>query len=136
MFYPSDPRLRAMLAGVAVCLMTAVLLPLRGHFNLATIALLLMIAVVGGGIWFGRTAGFAAAVLASLSLNFFFIPPYHTLSIAHTENIIAFFAFLVTGVLAGHLSATARDEARRADQQRAHAELLYEELQRAVEMRR
>jgi two-component system sensor histidine kinase KdpD len=125
-----------MLAGLAVCLMTTVLLPLRNHFNLATIALLLMIAVVGCGIWFGRTAGSAAAVLASLSLNFFFIPPYHTLSITHTENIIAFIAFLVTGVLAGHLSATARDEARRADQQRAHAELLYEELQRAVEMRR
>jgi two-component system sensor histidine kinase KdpD len=136
MFYPSDPRLRAVLAALAVVLATLALLPLRAHFNLATIALLLMIAVVSSSVWFGRTAALAAALLASVSLNFFFIPPYHTLSITHTENIIAFVAFLVMGVLAGHLSATAREEARRADQQRTHAEVLYEELQRAVEVRR
>lgn len=136
MFLPADPRLRIFYASLVVFFATAALLPLRAHFNLAAISLLLMIAVVGASIRFGRLAAFAAAVLASLSLNFFFILPYHTFSIAHTDNIIAFIAFLVTGVLAGHLSATAHEEAQRAEQQRAQAELLYAELQRSVDVRR
>ena len=136
MFLPADPRLRVLYASLVVFFATAALLPLRAHLNLAAIALLLMIAVVGASIRFGRLAAFAAAVLASLSLNFFFIVPYHTLSIAHTDNVIAFVAFLVTGVLAGHLSATAHEEAQRAEQQRAQAEVLYAELQRSVDVRR
>jgi K+-sensing histidine kinase KdpD len=136
MFLPADPRLRVFYGSLVVFFTTAALLPLRAHLNLAAIALLLMIAVVGGSIRFGRLAAFAAALLASLSLNFFFIPPYHTLSIARTDNVIAFVAFLVTGVLAGHLSATAHEEAQRAEQQRAQAESLYAELQRSVDVRR
>ncbi len=136
MFLPSDPRLRVLYASLVVFFATAALLPLRSHLNLAAIALLLMIAVVGAGVRFGRLAAFAAALLASLSLNFFFIVPYHTLSIAHTDNVVAFIAFLVTGVLAGHLSATAHEEAQRAEQQRAQAELFYAELQRSVDVRR
>jgi len=136
MFLPADPRLRILYASLVVFFTTAALLPLRAQLNLAALALLLMIAVVGASIRFGRLAAFAAAVLASLSLNFFFIVPYHTLSIAHTDNIIAFAAFLVTGLLAGHLSATAHEEAQRAEQQRAQAEVFYAELQRSVDLRR
>ena len=111
----------------------ALLLPLRAHVNVAVIALLLMLAVVGSALRLGRAAAFAAALFAAFALNFFFIPPYYTLNIAATENLLAFAVFLLTGLVIAQLSSAAREHAQRADEQRAHAEKLYAELQDAVE---
>lgn len=58
--------------------------------------------------------------------TFFFLPPYHTLSIDDPRNWVALFGFFVVAITVGQLSATAK---RRAEE----PERLFEELQEAFE---
>ncbi|MEU7875616.1 ATP-binding protein [Dactylosporangium sp. NPDC049140] len=94
-------------AGLAAA--TAVLEPLRGHLSLASVTLLYLVpvaaAAAAGGLW----PALGAAVAADLLLNFFFVPPLHTLSVASFDNAIA----LVVYVLVAAAVAVAMDVVER-----------------------
>ena len=62
--------------------------------------------------------GVLAAVLAGLGFNFFFLPPLYTFTIEDPRNVVAFFVFLVCGLLIGRLSATARVRLRQVEAER------------------
>jgi two-component system sensor histidine kinase KdpD len=74
-----------------------------------------LVAAAAHGVW----AGVAAAILASLSFNFFFIPPVFTLLVADREELFALAAFLVAGILTGSVAGRMRQQADRA---RRHAQ--------------
>ncbi|MGI5239479.1 sensor histidine kinase [Dactylosporangium sp. CA-139066] len=80
-------------AGLAVA--TAVLEPLRGDLSLASVALLYLVPVAAaaavGGLW----PALGAAVGADALVNFFFVPPYHTLAVASTDNAIVLVVYVV-----------------------------------------
>ena len=85
--------LAAMALGVA-------LIPLRtatSASNLAFVFLVLTIVVAEIG---GRAAGLATAVVSALSLNFFLTEPYLTLTINKPDDIVAFLALAVSGLIA------------------------------------
>ncbi len=68
----------------------------------------------------------AAAVVATVCLNVFFLPPVGTLTIADPQNWVALAVFLVTGIVASQLSGRARRrnveaEARQRDLERLYA---------------
>jgi hypothetical protein len=65
--------------------------------NLALVFLLYTIVVAELG---GRGAGLVTAVVSALSLNFFLTPPYLTLTIDHPDNVIAFVALALSGLVA------------------------------------
>jgi two-component system sensor histidine kinase KdpD len=98
----------------------ALLLPLREETAIPTVLLLvltlvLLIAAIGGTL-----VGAVAAVFGSLLVNWFFVPPYNTLTIAEFENVIALAVFVAVAVTVGSLVVTA---ARRAiEAQRARLE--------------
>lgn len=117
--------------GVAV--LTTALLSLRSRLNIATVALLLLLPVFACAIRFGRVAAFVSAVSAAVSLNFFFIPPFYTLSIGSSQNVAVFGVFIGTGFIVAELSSRAREQAEQAQQQRTQAEHLYAELARTIE---
>jgi two-component system sensor histidine kinase KdpD len=48
------------------------------------------------------------SIVAMLCLNFFFLPPVGTFTIADPHNWVALFAFLAVSLIASHLSAVAR----------------------------
>jgi two-component system, OmpR family, sensor histidine kinase KdpD len=48
------------------------------------------------------------SIAAMLSLNFFFLPPVGTFTIAEPQNWVALFAFLAVSLVASNLSAVAR----------------------------
>jgi two-component system sensor histidine kinase KdpD len=76
-------------------------------------------AAVVGGVW----SGVIAAVLSFLSLNFFFIPPTHTLAVRHPADLAALLVFLLVAVGAGLLVGrvvTERDRARRRAAESEH----------------
>jgi two-component system sensor histidine kinase KdpD len=78
----------------------------------AALALLLGVLCVAafGRLWMAMTA----AVVATLSLNFFFLPPVGNLTIADAQNLIALIVFLVVAVIGSQLSAAAQSRAREA----------------------
>ncbi len=78
----------------------------------AALALLLIVLCVAtfGRLWMAM----AAALAATLSLNFFFLPPVGTFRIADPENWVALVVFLIVAVIGSHLSAAAQARAREA----------------------
>jgi two-component system sensor histidine kinase KdpD len=68
------------------------------------------------------------------SLNFFFLPPLYTLSIAHPQNWVALTAFFTTALAVGQLSARAKQRAEEAEEGRREIQRLYQELQSAFEL--
>jgi two-component system sensor histidine kinase KdpD len=68
-----------------------------------------------------------------LSFNYFFIPPYHSFTIAHPDDLVAFTAFAVIAIIIGQLSARAETRAEQAEARRLEIESLYDKLRLATE---
>src|SRR5262245_38779178 len=75
------------------------------HVNATTVALTLLLAILGISTFWGLVEATLASVLAMLGFNFFFLEPVGTLTITDTQNWVAFFAFMITAVTASQLSA-------------------------------
>jgi two-component system sensor histidine kinase KdpD len=75
------------------------------------------------------TWGFVEAVVASacatLTFNFYFLPPVRTFTIADPQNWVAFFSFLTTSLVASRLSAKAKQRAQDAVARQQDVERLY-----------
>jgi two-component system, OmpR family, sensor histidine kinase KdpD len=93
--------------------------------NNTTVALTLLLAILGISARWGLGEASLASVVAVLELNYFFLPPAGTLTIADPQNWVALFAFLVTAVTASQLSARVRRRAAEAEERRHEVERLY-----------
>ena len=92
-----------------------------------TTAAFALLLVVLGTSTFGRLwIATVVALAATLALNFFFLPPVGTFSIADPQNWIALFAFLATAVIASNLSAAAQARARDAIARRNEVTRLFD----------
>ena len=115
-----------MLALSGLAILTAIMFALGNYVNPITVALVFLLFILFLATVFGSKPAVFASILAMLCFNYFFLPPFGTLTIADPQNWIALFAFFVVAITAGQLSAKAK---RRAEE----AERLYRELQEAFE---
>ncbi len=118
--------------GVAVVTATLKLIT-SAHVNSTTVALALLLVVLGVATVWGSRPAIVASLLGVLCFNYFFLPPVGTFTIADPENWTALFTFLVTAVVTGQLSARARQRALEAEAARREIERLYEESQEVFE---
>jgi two-component system sensor histidine kinase KdpD len=93
--------------------------------NSLTVALTLVLAILGIATWWGFTESIAAAVAGVLGLNYFFLPPIGEFTISDPENWVALAVFLVTAVTASELSVRARQRAAEAIARSREVERLY-----------
>jgi two-component system sensor histidine kinase KdpD len=99
--------------------------------NTTTVALSLLLVVLGVASAYGLGPSILGSVAGMLCFNLFFLPPYGTWTIQDPQNWVALIAFLVTAVIASQLSANARARARDAEKRREEVWRLYE-LSRAI----
>jgi two-component system sensor histidine kinase KdpD len=96
--------------------LVVIMLPLRADVNVSTVTLIFIIPAIAAEIVGGVLAGFATVALSALVLDFFFIPPYGTLSIGSAQNWVGLGVYLVVvglvAVVVGR-SRAARAEAER-----------------------
>ena len=109
---------------VGLPLLTAAALPFRSSVELSTVllvalAFVLTIATIGG-----RLVAAGAAIAASLLVNWYFVTPYYTLTIARPENLTALIVFVVVAVAVGALVDLASRRALDARRARLEAEAL------------
>jgi two-component system sensor histidine kinase KdpD len=113
---------------LAIALALAGIVALFRHFPAAshtTIALSMLLLVLGlAGNW-GLRYAVGASVVATLCFNYYFLPPVGTLTIADTQNWVALFAFLGTAIYASHLASRIREESEDANARRRESEMLY-----------
>lgn len=106
------------LAALLLVAATVGTLKLVPHLSDATAALILLLAIFFcAWLWEGGP-GVLAALLATLSFNFFFISPLHTFSIDDPRNIVAFVVFLASALVIGRLSAVSRHRLRLVEAER------------------
>lgn len=103
------------------------------HVNSTTIALGLLLVVLFVATAWGSRPAVLASLLGVMCFNFFYLPPVGRWTIDAPDNWVALFAFLVTAITAGQLSARAKRRAEEADAGRREIERLYRELQDAFE---
>ena len=107
-FAPSDTvRTIGALAGVGV--VTLVLGPWLHVSNAATVSITYLLLVLLVAATSRLAVAVATSTAAMLCLNFFFLPPVGTFTIADPHNWVALFAFVVVSLVASHLSAVARE---------------------------
>lgn len=94
--------------------------------NSTTVALSFLLAVLGVATQWGLAEAILASVAGVLCFNFFFLEPTGTFTIADPQNWVAFFAFLVTSVVASELSARVRRRALEALRRQQEMERLYD----------
>jgi two-component system, OmpR family, sensor histidine kinase KdpD len=104
--------------------------PWRVNGTTAALAYLLAILLIAT-IW-ELAVAVTMSVASMLAFNYYFLPPIGTLTIADPQNWIALFAFLVTSVIAGHLSSRARLQAEVAHHRRREIEKLYQFTQQLL----
>lgn len=112
---------------------TAVLAPFQPQVNSTTVALAFLLVVLFVALFWGSRPALLASVLGMFCFNFFFLPPLHTLTIAHGENWIALIVFFTTALAVGQLSARAKQRAEEAESRKREVESLYAQLQVAFE---
>jgi two-component system, OmpR family, sensor histidine kinase KdpD len=103
-----------LIASVVALALSAIVLRSLSDVSTATVSLAFLLLVLAtatiGRLW----AAILVAVVAMLTLNFFFLPPLGTFTIVDPQNWIALFAFLVVAVIASNLSAAAQARASEA----------------------
>jgi len=84
-----------------------------------------LVVLVVAAKW-GLAESFVTSVAAMLCLNYFFLPPILSLTIADPQNWVALFAFLAIAITASKLSSSARQRANEAQARRIEVERLYQ----------
>ena len=95
------------------------------NVNQTTIALTFLLAILAVSAVWGMAVALFMSVVAVLTINYFFLPPVGTFTIADPQNWVALLAFLVTSIMGSQLSARIRREADEAHQRRREIERLY-----------
>ena len=95
------------------------------HVNSTTVAFAFLLGILVVAALWGLQYAIFMAVVATLAYNYFFLPPVLKFTVADPQNWVAMFAFLVTAIIASHLSERARREALQSNERRHEVERLY-----------
>lgn len=93
--------------------------------NALTAGFAYLVTILLFATFLGLLESVVASTTATFCLNYFFLPPFGTLTIADPENWVALFAFLITSLVASQLSDRAKRRAHEAMQGRLEMERLY-----------
>src|SRR4051812_40391532 len=105
------------LGGLGAIVVALALVPVRSHIDNANLALILVFVVVCAAIVGGRTAGAVAAIVATLSFDFFLTKPFVSMRIDSADDIETVLILLAVGLIVGEVASRGR-RARR-DRERA-----------------
>jgi two-component system sensor histidine kinase KdpD len=109
---------------ISLLALGALVLLLRqlGVTNSTTVALSFLIVVLTTATASSLWVVIVCSVTAALALNYFFMPPVGTLSLADPEDLVALVVFLIVGFVSWELSTSAQARAREAQSERKEAE--------------
>jgi two-component system, OmpR family, sensor histidine kinase KdpD len=105
-------------------LLIAATVPFRDHIALSTEFLLALSVVLAIAAIGGRVVAAVAAIVASLLVNWYYVLPYNTLTIAEFENVVSLVVFVGVAVTVGTLVDIASKRALEARRARLEAEAL------------
>lgn len=99
-------------AGTAI-LVAGALVGLRSVLSNTSVALILVLVIVGAATIGGRKAGVFTAVAAAIAFDFFHTEPYNRLTIDSADDVETLVLLVVVGLAAGELVQWGREKHRR-----------------------
>ena len=109
-------------AGILGAIAIGVLLvPLRTLTTASNLAFVFIAYTVIVAEFGGRTAALVSAVVSAMSLNFFLTEPYLTLTMSKTDDVVAFFAMAICGLIAAAFGTHRERSSRAASRARNRA---------------
>lgn len=97
----------------------------RPIVGIESVDLVFITAIVGIAVRYGLLPSLAASVLASLSYNFFFLPPTYTFTITEPTNVASFVLFSLVAFLVSNVAAMVGSQAAIAVARARTTEQLY-----------
>lgn len=114
------------LAVLIVAVTTGILHFLRDSLDTPIVGLLFLLPVVLSTALWGLAPGITASFCAFLAFNFFFIPPYYTLVVHRTQDVLALVVFFIVAVVISQLVGRAKSSLAEAQAREREATHLYE----------
>ena len=111
---------------VIIGLVTFLLKSVESELQIQLIALLFLLPILVCTVLWGLTAGILAALLSFLAFNYFFIPPYFTLGVHKTQDLITLIVFLIIAIVVSQLIGRAREGMKLAKEREWDATRMYE----------
>ncbi len=111
---------------VTVALATAAMVGIRGRLSVATTALVLVVPVVLGAAVGGFGAGLVAVAAGFLAYDYFFIPPYQTLTVGAAQNWIALGVYALAMLAVSRVVSAQRSARSEADRREQQARRLFD----------
>jgi two-component system sensor histidine kinase KdpD len=108
----------------ALALVTGAIHVFKLFVPVLSLGVLYLLAVLPVAVLLGRAYAVGVAVASALCLNFFFLPPIYTLTLANGEHWFALTVYLVVGIVASHLAVRARERTAEAEQRGREEALL------------
>jgi K+-sensing histidine kinase KdpD len=99
----------------AILIVTAAGIRFGTIANATTVAFGFLIIIVASSIFGGLFVAVVTSILATLCFNYFFLPPVGTFRIADFHNWISLCAFLLTATVISHFTASAHENAKKAE---------------------
>jgi two-component system sensor histidine kinase KdpD len=121
-----DSRHRFLAPIVAVAIATLLMLTVRDTLGILNVALIYLLICFGLALTAGAGPAVIAAILSFLTFDVFFIPPYHTFTIARADHVLALFVYLGVAIVTAQLVARVRRRTAEAIREQRRTALLYE----------
>jgi two-component system sensor histidine kinase KdpD len=112
-------------AVLGVIVASGVIALIQQVVHIANISLVYLLVVLWLATAFGWGPAFLASVLAFLAFDFFFIPPLHRLTVDDPAEWVSLFAFLITALVLGRLTALVQARASEARESQQRTATLY-----------
>ncbi len=111
---------------ICIALTKLLLIPFEPFLALQLITLLFLLPVIVSTVLWGLTPGILSSIVAFLVFNYFYIPPYNTLQVHKTQDVITLIIFLIVSLVMSLLIGRAREAVRLARSREWEATRMYE----------
>jgi two-component system, OmpR family, sensor histidine kinase KdpD len=116
---------RFLIATLLVGAATGVCLLLRPHLQVGSLVLPFLVAILLAAIALGLLPSLFASVLSVAAFDYFFLPPFYSLTISDPDDVTRVLIFALTALIVSNLAAYARRQAVTAEHRAQIAEDLY-----------
>jgi two-component system sensor histidine kinase KdpD len=124
---PSPPvrRRHYLYAAAVVVLCTLACWPMFGRFDNSNLIMVYLLGVTFVAARYGRRPSALAAVLSVAAFDFFFVPPYLTFAVTHTQYLITFGVMLLVSFLISTLAVRVKAQAEASRRREQRTQTLY-----------
>ncbi len=117
---------RWLLSSAIIAACTVCMFFVRAHLDVLNVLLIYLLAIFILALFTGATEAAAMAVVSFLLLDFLFIPPYYTLTIANPDHVFTIIVYLGVAIVTARLVASVRSGADVAIREQQRTALLYD----------